>query len=286
MTNMRLYETPSSISAYQYCKRLPALNKLYPFGGARSVATVIGNVEHSSFQEYYNFFRLDCFKYKSKIFKNEEYHQERLEKVIAYVEQSFKIFYPSFYQHIIDEIPSIKLRLDLHYHRKLQEIQKLIKSSKFKFEKAVSMTLPFAIEKKLAAHNIVGRVDCVYKASDGSLIPEDLKSHESRFDSLIHQDSHKIQLTAYAVLLECEYKLPVNRARILYTKDLTYENFPITKKDKIQILKMKDKLQSILDEGLPPVIDDPLKCLHCYKQNLCKKIADEDTYAPLEGDQY
>ena len=104
MANMRLYETPSSISAYQYCKRLPALNKLYPFGGARSVATVIGNVEHSSFQEYYNFFRLDCFKYKSKIFKNEEYHQERLEKVIAYVEQSFKIFYPSFYQHIIDAI--------------------------------------------------------------------------------------------------------------------------------------------------------------------------------------
>jgi len=286
---MKSYETPTSISSFEYCDRLGALNKLYPFGGSKTEATVIGNVEHSSFEEYYNLFRLDCLKYKSKIFKNEKYHEKRFEKVVEYIEGSSKIFYPSFYQHITDEIPSIKFRLNLHYHQKLQEIQKLIKSSKFKFEKAVSIALPFAIEKKLAAYNIVGRVDCVYKASDGSLIPEDLKSHSSRFDSLIHRDSHKIQLTAYAVLIEAEYKLPVNLARIFYTKDLSYENFDITKKDKIRVLKMKDKLQSILDKGLPPVIDDPLHCNHCYKQTLCKKIAEEGVteptgYIPLEGD--
>ena len=246
------------------------------------MATVIGNVEHASFQEYYNLYRLDCRKYKTKIFKTSEYHEKRLEKVIEYIEQSFKIMYPSFYQHIIDEIPSIKWRLEKHHHQKLEEIQSLIKSSKFKFEKAVSIALPFAIEKKLSAYDIVGRVDCLYHAPDGSIIPEDLKSHSSRFDSLIHQESHKTQLCAYAVLIEAVYKKPVNAARIFYTKDLTYENFEITKNDKVQVLKMKDELQNILDRGLPPIIDDPLKCQYCYKQNLCKKIAEMGTSDPTE----
>ena len=48
---MKSYETPSDISAYEYCERLGGLNKLMPFGGSKSNATVIGNVEHASFQE-------------------------------------------------------------------------------------------------------------------------------------------------------------------------------------------------------------------------------------------
>ncbi len=142
-SKLKSYETPSSISSSEYCTRLGGLNKLYPFGGSRSVATVIGNVEHSSFQEYYNLMHLDCCKYKTKIFKTSEYHQKRLEKVTEYIEQSFKILYPSFYQHIIDEIPSIKWRLEKHYHQKIGEIQSLNK--KLTFEKAVSIALPFAI---------------------------------------------------------------------------------------------------------------------------------------------
>ena len=288
---MKSYETPSSISSYAYCERLGSLNKLIPFGGSKSVATVIGNVEHASFQEYYNFFRLDCLKHGVETFKKDnECHEIRLSKVLQYVRDTFKFIYPSFYQHILDEIPSIKYRLDLHHQQKLQYIQRLTQKSRSNFTKAVSMALPFAMEKKLAAYNIVGRVDCIYKASDGSIIAEDLKSHATRFDSLIHQDSHKIQLTAYAVLLEREYQLPVNSARILYTKDLTYENFKISKKDKIRVLEMKDELQSILAEGLPPIIDDPLKCKHCYKRNLCKKIDDDNVTVPteyisLDGDQ-
>ena len=110
------------------------------------------------------------------------------------------------------------------------------------------------------------------------------------YDSYFKRDSHKMQLVAYAVLIEAVYKLPVKSARIFYTKDLTYEHFKITKEDKIQVLKIKDKLQTILDGGLPPVIDDKLRCLYCYKQKLCKKIAEETVtepteYIELEGDQ-
>ena len=172
----------------------------------------------------------------------------------------------------------------------MQEIKKLINSSNLKFEEAISIALPFETEKKLSAYDIFGRVDCLYNALDGSIIPEDLKSHSSRFDSLIHQNEHKMQLCAYAVLIESEYKKPVHSARIFYTKDLTYENFNITKEDKKQVLKNKDKLQGLLNEGLPPVIDDPLKCNYCYKQKLCQtttdSILDEPTeYVSLEGEQ-
>jgi len=288
---MKSYETPSSISSYEYCERLGGLNKLIPFGGSKSVATVIGNVEHASFQEYYNLFRLDCLKNKDKIFKiDHSLHKIRSDKVLDYVRESYKALFPSFYQHIIDEIPSLRFRLDLHHEQKLDEIQRLVQKPKIGFTEAVSRTLPFEIERKLSAYNIFGRVDCIYKGLNGTLIPEDLKSHEKRFDSLIHQDSHKMQLVAYAVLIEAVYKLPVKSARIFYTKDLTYEHFKITKEDKIQALKIKDKLQTILDGGLPPVIDDKLRCLHCYKQKLCKKIAEETVtepteYIELEGDQ-
>ena len=121
---MKSYETPSSISSYEYCERLGGLNKLIPFGGSKSVATVIGNVEHASFQEYYNLFRLDCLKNKDKIFKiDHSLHKIRSDKVLDYVRESYKVLFPSFYQHIIDEIPSLRFRLDLHHEQKLDEIQ-------------------------------------------------------------------------------------------------------------------------------------------------------------------
>tara|TARA_B100000686_G_scaffold6489_1_gene6416 strand:- start:637 stop:1515 length:879 start_codon:yes stop_codon:yes gene_type:complete len=288
---IKTYETPSSISSYAYCSRLGGLDKLYSFGGSKSVATVIGNLEHAAFQEYYKMFNLDCKNIQSENFYNEEQHQIRTDKVIEYVSEFFPNLYPSYYQHILDEIPSVRYRLDLHYKQKIEEIKKYLNSSNNTPGKAVSMALPFEIEKKLGAYGIFGRVDCMYWGADGkSIIPEDLKSHATRFDSLIHQESHKIQLVTYAVLIEFLYKAPVREARIFYTKDLTYETFKITKKDKVEVLEMKDRLQTILNEGLPPVIEDPIKCKHCYKQNLCKEIADRGIvdpteYIPLEGEE-
>ena len=120
---MKTYETPSSISSYAYCERLGALDKLYSFGGSKSVATVIGNLEHAAFQEYYKMFNLDCRNIKSGILDNEEKHQIRSDKVIEYVSEFFPNLYPSYYQHILDEIPSIRYRLDLHYKQKIEEIK-------------------------------------------------------------------------------------------------------------------------------------------------------------------
>ena len=287
---LKAYETPSSIAGYGYCERLGALNKYFPFGGTKTVATVIGNLEHSSFQEYDKMYSLDCNMDKLEILGNDQKHEIRLDKVIEYVLGHYSQQYPSFYQHVLDEIPSIKFRLGLHYRQKEDEFKKLLNSSDLGFDKIIPMVLPFAIEEKLSGYGVFGRVDMLYRLPNGEIIPEDLKSHSERFDALIHQESHKTQLIAYAVLVEYQYKTPVSRARIFYTKDLTYENFKITKKDKINVLKMKDRLQAILNEGIPPVIDDPLKCKHCYKKRFCKELADSGVvnpteYIPLEGDE-
>ena len=285
---MKSYVTVSDAANYKYCPRLPGVTEIERFGGSKSVNTVIGNLEHAAFQEYYKLFRLDCLSISDP---SDEWslvtHQARLDKVLPYVINAFKEQSPSFFQHIMDNIPSLQYRLDLHHQNKVDEIMKL--TNKNSWEDAVTMTLPLTIEKTIWAYNMVGRVDCIYHLPNKSLMPEDLKSHDSRFDTLIHRDSHKMQLSAYAVLLEHHFKLPVRKGRIFYTKDLSYEYFEITKKDKQEVLAIRDKVQSLLNDGLAPVLDDKLKCRHCYRQESCARIAESNVttpteYIPLDGE--
>ena len=285
---MKPYQTPSEISLAKYCERAGAISKLFPYGGFRSVATVLGNVEHAAFQEFYNLFRIAALKDDIEILTTDDApHKTRLNKVLEYVVSFYTGNYPTYHQHILDEIPSIRFRLDYHYQQKLDEIKGLIKKPKVSFTQAVSRTLPFEIEQSLNAYNIHGRVDCIYHGPNDSkgnptLIAEDLKSHSSKFSCLIHKPSFKAQLTCYAILIEAIYKKRVHYGRIFYTKDCSYDVYKITNKDKIEILKVKDKLQAVLDNGLPPVIDDQLKCDNCYKQNLCKKISEEGITEPTK----
>jgi len=275
---LKTYETPTSIASCAYCPRLGGLGKFYPYGGAKTNAMVIGNIEHTAFQEYYNLMRLDCLRHDIDSFMSSENdcHKIRLDKVIKYLNESSKIQYPSFVQHIDDNMPSLEYRLNLHHKQKISDIQYMIRHGEYDFAHAISTSLPFVSEKTLAAYDIVGRVDCVYLGADGSsLIPEDLKSHESKLDSLIHRNSTKTQIVTYAVLLEEAYHMKVNTGRIFYTRDLTYDTFDITAEDKQQIFGIKEQLQQILQEGLPPIIDDPLRCQHCYRNQLCAKVAEE-----------
>ena len=285
---MKSYVTVSDAANSKYCPRLPGVTEIERFGGSKSENTVIGNLEHAAFQEYYRLFRLDCLSTSDP---SDEWslvtHQARLDKVLPYVINAFKEQSPSFFQHIMDNIPSLQYRLDLHHQNKMDEIMKL--TNKNSWEDAVAMTLPLTIEKTIWAYNMVGRVDCIYHLPNKSLMPEDLKSHDSRFDTLIHRDSHKMQLSAYAVLLEHHFKLPVRKGRIFYTKDLSYEYFEITKKDKQEVLAIRDKVQSLLNDGLAPVLDDKLKCKHCYRQESCARIAESNVttpteYIPLDGE--
>ena len=66
---------------------------------------------------------------KLEILGNDQKHEIRLDKVIEYVLGHYSQQYPSFYQHVLDEIPSIKFRLGLHYRQKEDEFKKLLNSS-------------------------------------------------------------------------------------------------------------------------------------------------------------
>ena len=288
----KTYETPSSVSSYAYCPRLGYLTKLFPGGNQRSPALTLGNVEHTAFQEYYKLFKLDCINLKEEILDDSKQYQVTIDKVVEYTTQFFSTQNPSYHQHIIDEVPSIKFRLSSHHDQKIEEIKKHIKSN-VSFKQAVDFALPFEIEKNLSGYGLFGRVDCIYLSQDSKgnkrIIPEDIKSHGNRFDSLIHQSSHKIQIILYALLLELEYKIPVNYGRILYSKDLTYETFRITKNDKVHALELKDECQKILNQGLPEVLEEKIFCDHCYRKFLCKEIADRgisdpSEYIPLEDE--
>ena len=62
-----------------------------------------------------------------------------------------------------------------------------------------------------------------------------------------------------------------------------YDTFEITDDDKQQVFDLKDQLQEILQDGLPPVIDDPLRCNHCYRNQLCARVAEEGATITYES---
>jgi len=69
---LKTYETPTSIASCAYCPRLGGLGKFYPYGGAKTNAMVIGNIEHTAFQEYLHLMRLDCLRHINDELENIE----------------------------------------------------------------------------------------------------------------------------------------------------------------------------------------------------------------------
>ena len=266
------YVSPTLIASYSYCPRLCYLNTVFPHGDKKSSGTVLGIFEHEVFGKHAELTRIDWLR-KNEIPKDEIYQKEqRIKNVLAYAKNIAKETYPDFIGDIHNTIDHLQFRLSKISDMRFQMLPKILKSG-ISYEEAVNVLLPWRVEQWLKSdkHGIRGRADAIYRLPDSTLVVEDIKSHTKRLDAFIHKDEHKTQLTAYAVLCEELFKTETSIARIFYSQDLSTEHFHISEEDKTNLIQIKNEVNDVLGNGLPPKLSDEesIKCNFCYKKNLC-----------------
>ena len=92
----------------------------------------------------------------------------------------------------------------------------------------------------------------------------------------MHREEHKQQMICYAILAEWEFKIPVNKCRIFYSQDLTYEDFDIDDTDKAKLIEIRNQRKEVLATPIPPRLtgDYAYKCTHCFHSKFCEQVAD------------
>ncbi len=82
--------------------------------------------------------------------------------------------------------------------------------------------------------------------------------------------SHKMQLTAYGMLLSKKYHKPLKRGIVIYSNNMKHKEIIITEKDKTNLLEIIIKIQSMVEKAVFPESSAGEKqCLQCEYLNYC-----------------
>lgn len=258
-----------------YCTRLFYITKYYPQHGATTYPLVSGSFEHEVFRLLAE--KFDLSWRKNPTLSLSQASQTDLTQTLDHAYQLAIQSHPQFAIDLKNSLPELRFRLSQWIMQK-EILLKKIQSDGYTHDYAISTILPWKTEDKLFSEKfgLYGRVDAIY--NDGrSLIPEDIKTHASRFSTLLHQDAHKAQLLCYTLLLEEKYQIPSTEARILYSKDMSYVEFRATSEAKGKLVNQLNQARDLLDGDIPPLLqgEESIKCKHCYARTQCMKLAKE-----------
>ena len=118
------------------------------------------------------------------------------------------------------------------------------------------------------ALKLVGRVDEVLILEDSTAAPLDYKYAfwQERLYKTI-----KTQQVLYALLIEENFQLPVNRAFVVYIRSKNHlETIPIDRQMKDKALKMLETIFGIINQAkYPKATATKAKCADCTYRNLC-----------------
>ena len=268
--------TPTNMAHFAYCPRLFYIAKIFPqYNNAPTFPLVWGSFEHEAFRIMSECFDSAWRNNKTKSLK--ESSQADISQVLVHTNNLAIQSYPQFAADLQKNIPEFVYRINQWLDQKQVELTHLLHDG-FSRDYAISTILPWKCEDKVFSNNLglYGRIDAIY--NDGRcLIPEDIKTHGSRFSTLLHQDSHKAQLLCYTTMLEEKYDMPSPKARILYSKDMSYVTIKSTATKKAELAINVNKARELLDGGIPPMLaeDQAIKCKHCYARDQCFKLAEQ-----------
>jgi len=145
---------------------------------------------------------------------------------------------------------------------------KLVKNKEY-LRKRIGVTRKWA-DQYLANNLIRGKVDEVLLLEDGTMAPLDYKF--ARFENRIYA-TYKTQLFCYAWLIEDNFKKPVNKGFLVYTRSqnklITVE---IKENDKNEVRRCVNEIQQIIEENYyPKATKTKKRCLTCTYRNICTK---------------
>lgn len=126
------------------------------------------------------------------------------------------------------------------------------------------------LDQYLTNDNLRGVIDEVLILSDGSYAPLDYKFAE--YKDRIY-DTYKQQLICYAVLIEYNFKKPVHKGFLVYTRSKNkLIEIEINKNDKKLIeSSIRDMKEIILNNKFPKATKFKRRCVNCTYRNVCIK---------------
>jgi CRISPR-associated exonuclease Cas4 len=113
-------------------------------------------------------------------------------------------------------------------------------------------------------YGIKGCVDAIIKRR-GEYIPVDIKF--TRFKSLFYQ--WKMQLVAYAVLVEENFDCKVKKAYVYLTEGKDWIEVEITPEDRKALVKIIKEVREIIGRERYPKISKSKKCNYCEVAKFC-----------------
>jgi CRISPR-associated exonuclease Cas4 len=125
-------------------------------------------------------------------------------------------------------------------------------------------------DQYLTNDSLRGKVDEVLLLEDGSMAPLDYKF--AVFNDRVY-DTYQQQIFCYAVLIEENFKKPVSRGYLIYTRSKNkVAEVLINEKDKETIFSSIDSIrQIIIKNHYPKATKYKKRCLNCTYRNICTK---------------
>ena len=115
-----------------------------------------------------------------------------------------------------------------------------------------------------------GKIDEILLLKDGTMAPLDYKF--ARFEGKIYQ-TYLTQLFCYAVLIEENFKISVNKGFLVYVRSKNkLIDLSINESDKATVKKAAEAVVKIIENNFyPPATKYKKRCVTCTYRNICTK---------------
>lgn len=149
--------------------------------------------------------------------------------------------------------------------RNIHEIKQL--QNKSYLRKRLGVVEKFS-EQYLTNDILRGQVDEVFKLNDGTAAPMDYKF--AKWNDVVYK-TYKTQLYCYAVLIEHNFKMPVKRGFLVYTRSKNkLVELEIKEKEKSETSRLANEILDIIKNNRFPVATKiKSRCLNCTYRNIC-----------------
>lgn len=173
----------------------------------------------------------------------------------------------TYYEHVLTVPQSEDKYYKVERGRKLHD-EKLERNKGY-LRKRIGATDKWE-DQYLTNEQMRGRVDEILKLEDGTYAPLDYKFAE--YKEKLYQ-TYQQQLFCYAVLIEANWQVEVNRGYLVYIRSRNkLLEVPITAEDKSLIKKSTLAFREIVEKNhFPKATKYKRRCLNCTYRNICIK---------------
>ncbi len=262
----------TSLTAYLYCARKLYLQKVLGYEEIPKEFLVRGAIKHRVFEEMEKTEKgIICSIDSSSAYEqildmyNKRYAQI-LRMVIIQSKNQLKLVsllpMDAFKQYIV----LFRLEAEVRAANLFSFIQKNKVYGEDLWE---ALTPKLKSEYKIASQNLylTGKIDQV-QVFPTMLLPVELKTGKAPKEGA--WEDHKIQLAAYALLLEDSFKVPINSGIIRYLDDNQARSIEINPFLKDQVKELVKEVRAMLSsEKLPPLNKNENKCKSCSLKEVC-----------------